>query len=231
MDRLFERFSQGDASTQRKYGGSGLGLTISKRLVEMMGGTISVESPAPARSAGIEGGPGSIFHFTIQTETAQRPQPESGIGQQPGEQAGRTESQEDVKMARRLPLRILLAEDNVVNQKLALRQLLKLGYQADVAGNGLEVIQALEKRSCDVILMDVQMPEMDGLETSRRICACWPQDERPRIIAMTAHAMQGAREECLAVGMDDYLAKPIRIEELVTALSQCRPIVPKQPDA
>jgi len=132
----------------------------------------------------------------------------------------------DPGMAKRLPLRILLAEDNAVNQKLALRLLSQMGYRADVAGNGLEAIQALERQAYDVILMDVQMPEMDGLEASRQICRRWAVGQRPRIIAMTANAMQGDREMCLAAGMDDYLSKPIRVSELVSALTQSAPIKP-----
>ncbi|MEK7323660.1 MAG: response regulator [Chloroflexota bacterium] len=135
---------------------------------------------------------------------------------------------------------ILLAEDNAVNQKLALRLLSQMGYRADLAGNGLEVIEAVERQPYDVVLMDVQMPEMDGLEATRRIrdlpglrpsstLRGASQDpaglRQPRIIAMTANAMQGDREMCLAAGMDDYLTKPIRVEELVAALSQCQPIV------
>jgi len=129
----------------------------------------------------------------------------------------------DVEMAQRLPLRILVAEDYVVNQKLALRLLAQMGYRADVAANGLEAIQALERQPYDVVLMDVQMPEMDGLEATRQICARWPGEARPRIIAMTANAMQGDREICLAAGMDDYVSKPIRVDELVQALARCRP--------
>jgi PAS domain S-box-containing protein len=129
----------------------------------------------------------------------------------------------DHEMAQRIPLRILLAEDNAVNQKLALRILSQMGYRADVAGNGLEAIQAVERQPYDVILMDVQMPEMDGLEATRQICRRWAVRERPRIIAMTANAMQGDREMCLAAGMDDYLSKPIRVHELVAALSKCAP--------
>jgi CheY-like chemotaxis protein/HPt (histidine-containing phosphotransfer) domain-containing protein len=129
----------------------------------------------------------------------------------------------DATLSTRIPLRILLAEDNAVNQKLALRILAQMGYRADVAGNGLEAIQAVERQSYDVILMDVQMPEMDGLEASRQICRRWPAGKRPRIIAMTANAMQGDREMCLAAGMDDYLSKPIRVNELVAALSRSAP--------
>jgi CheY-like chemotaxis protein len=127
----------------------------------------------------------------------------------------------DAGMAAAHPLRILLAEDNVVNQKLALRLLQQMGYRADVAGNGIEAIECIERQRYDVVLMDVQMPEMDGLEASRRIVARWPSPaQRPRIVAMTANAMQGDREECLAAGMDDYVTKPIRVDALVAALMQ-----------
>ena len=127
-------------------------------------------------------------------------------------------------MAQRLPLRILLAEDNVVNQKLALRLLSQMGYRADVAANGREAIQALECQSYDVILMDVQMSEMDGLEATRQICRRWGSEAKPRIIAMTANAMQGDRELCLATGMDDYVSKPIRVEEFMRALGRCKQV-------
>ncbi len=120
-------------------------------------------------------------------------------------------------------LRILLAEDNAVNQQVALKLLEQLGYRADVAANGLEALDALERERYDVVLMDVQMPELDGLEASRRICARWPAEDRPRIIAMTANAMPEDRAACFAAGMDDYLAKPIRPNELVKALRGVRP--------
>jgi CheY-like chemotaxis protein/HPt (histidine-containing phosphotransfer) domain-containing protein len=126
----------------------------------------------------------------------------------------------DPTMAQRHPLRILLAEDNAVNQKLALRLLQQMGYRADVAGNGIEVLESLERQPYDAIFMDVQMPEMDGLEASRQINKRWARPERPRIIAMTANAMQGDREMCLAAGMDDYMTKPIRVNELVAALNR-----------
>jgi GAF domain-containing protein/CheY-like chemotaxis protein len=129
----------------------------------------------------------------------------------------------DAEMGARHPLRILLAEDNVVNQKLALRILQQMGYRADLASNGLEAIESVRRQTYDVILMDVQMPEMDGLDAAREICARWQPHERPRIVAMTANAMQGDRDMCLAAGMDDYLTKPIRVERLVEALMQVQP--------
>jgi CheY-like chemotaxis protein len=132
--------------------------------------------------------------------------------------------QMDPGMAKRHPLRILLAEDILVNQKLALRLLEQMGYRADVASNGLEAVQSVERQPYDVVLMDVQMPEMDGLEASRRICALWPRGQRPTIIAMTANAMQGDREMCLEAGMDDYVSKPIRTDELIKALMKATPL-------
>jgi len=128
----------------------------------------------------------------------------------------------DPETAARNPLRILLAEDNIVNQKLALHLLRQMGYRADVAANGLEVLQAVERQPYDVILMDVQMPEMDGLEATRQLHLRYASDTCPRIIAMTANAMQGDRELCLAAGMDDYLSKPIRVDELLAALARSR---------
>ena len=142
------------------------------------------------------------------------------------------------QMARQLPLRILLAEDHPVNQKVALQMLDRMGYRADVVANGFEVLDALGRQSYDVVLMDVQMPEMDGLEATRRICEEWDLKNkdrfklddsigyfpRPRIIAMTANAMQGDREDCFNAGMDDYVSKPIRMPELSAALSKCRPL-------
>jgi GAF domain-containing protein/CheY-like chemotaxis protein len=129
----------------------------------------------------------------------------------------------DSGMAARHPLRILLAEDNVVNQKLALRILQQMGYRADLASNGSEAVDSVRRQTYDVVLMDVQMPEMDGLEASRRICASAAASARPRIVAMTANAMQGDREMCLEAGMDDYITKPIRVERLVEALDRVPP--------
>ncbi len=121
-------------------------------------------------------------------------------------------------------LRILLAEDNAINQEVALRLLERLGYRADVVGDGRQALTRLDHAAYDVILMDVQMPEMDGLEASRAICARWAASERPRIIAMTAEAMQGDRDKCLAAGMDDYIVKPVTLDRLAAALAKCRPL-------
>ena len=202
MSRLFKSFSQVDASTTRKYGGTGLGLTISKRLVEMMGGRIWVESQI---------GKGSTFHFTIHAEAA------SSVPACTIEPACQLNL--DHHRDKDLDLRILLAEDNVTNQKVTLRMLNKLGYKGDVAANGLEVLQALERQTYDVVLMDVQMPEMDGLEATKVIRQRWP--EGPRIIAMTASALKGDREICLSAGMDSYISKPTKMEGLRAALEFC----------
>jgi PAS domain S-box-containing protein len=123
-----------------------------------------------------------------------------------------------------VPLRILLAEDNAINQKVALGLLERLRYGADVVGDGRQALARLDHAAYDVILMDVQMPEMDGLEASRTICARWAASERPRIIAMTAEAMQGDRDKCLAAGMDDYIVKPVTLDRLAAALAKCRPL-------
>jgi len=194
-ERLFKPFSQVDASTTRRYGGTGLGLVISKKLIDMMGGKIWVES---------EVGKGSTFHFTIKAKSTLKepidtPKPVSRT---------KTDIQED--------LRILLAEDNKINQIVTLRMLNKLGYKGDVVANGIEVLQTLELKTYDVILMDVLMPEMDGLEATKAIRQRWP--DGPKIVAMTASALLGDREMCLAAGMDGYISKPTAIEDLSAAL-------------
>ena len=197
MGRLFQPFSQADASTSRKYGGNGLGLAISKRLVEMMDGRIWAES--------IDGR-GSTFHFTFMAHRSLQPARRPPAPAQSKEQPDKT-----------LKRSILLAEDNPVNQKMALLMLKKLGYHADKAGSGREVLEALEAKSYDLILMDVQMPEMDGLEATREIRRRWPSGG-PKIVALTAHAIAGDKEKCLQAGMDDYLCKPIDIDDLKGAL-------------
>ena len=337
--RLFKSFQQVDASTARHYGGTGLGLAICKRLAELMGGEVWVESAA---------GKGSTFHFTIRAKSApsalppnwQNAQPQlagkrvlviednatnrqiithrlsqwgvtvatasnarealaSVAGQTPfdaaildqqlpdkdalefvtemralpagevlpiillaavrlraddhrpqqlgisifvhkpirppqlldslyramniqlqREKKGTSGPSLDATLASRYPMRLLLADDNLINQKVGLSVLQKLGYRADIANNGREVIAALEKASYDILLLDVQMPEMDGLEAARTICHRWPQTRRPRIIAMTGNALLGDREKCLEAGMDDYISKPVRIADLQSALER-----------
>ncbi|MCA1992948.1 MAG: response regulator, partial [Coleofasciculus sp. S288] len=145
------------------------------------------------------------------------------VKRSPSQKSPSQNLQLDPKMAERLPLRILVAEDNKVNQQLALQLLGRMGYRADVAANGLEAIQSLRRQPYDVVFMDVHMPEMDGLTATQRICEEWPPATRPRIIAMTANAMQGDREKCLNAGMDDYITKPIRVEELVQSIRNCQP--------
>jgi signal transduction histidine kinase/DNA-binding NarL/FixJ family response regulator len=209
FDRLFKVFSQVDASTTRRYGGTGLGLAICKRLTEMMGGRIWAES---------EPGRGSTFHFTILADEVADARPAA-----PGGERSMPGVREPSAPARSGGLRILLAEDNEVNQRVALQMLKRLGHGADVARNGREVLARLERSAYDVILMDIQMPEMDGLETSRQVCARRPAGQRPWIIAMTAEALHGDREQCLAAGMDDYLVKPVTLDKLGEALARCRP--------
>ena len=118
---------------------------------------------------------------------------------------------------------MLLADDNPINQKVGISVLTKLGYRADMANNGLEVLKALEQKAYDILFLDVQMPEMDGLEAARQICQRWPADKRPRIIAMTGNALMGDREKCLLAGMDHYISKPVRIAELQAALERWAP--------
>jgi CheY-like chemotaxis protein len=130
----------------------------------------------------------------------------------------------DRGLAERHPLRILLAEDNPVNQKVAIGILGKLGYRADVAANGIEVLQALKRQPYDVVLLDMQMPEMDGEEAARHILHDYPNGRRPRLVAMTANALEGDRERYLASGMNDYVSKPVRVEELQRALEETRPL-------
>lgn len=209
--QLFKPFSQLNYSLSYPSGGTGLGLAICKQLVELMGGRIWIDSQGPSQ--------GSTFYFTMTAPSFNASQ--LNIPQlEPLQTVSR--------FAEQVPLRILLAEDNRVNQKVALLLLKQLGYQADVASNGLEVLQCLRCQTYDVVLMDVQMPGMDGLATTRHICQAWPLDPafegtpQPRIIALTAYATQDNWEQCLKAGMDDYISKPIRLEKLINSLSQCQ---------
>ena len=155
-----------------------------------------------------------LFDAIVQSLAAKSSHPKAP-SQEP-----RSPSLLDSQLAEKQPLRILLAEDNRINQKIALQLLNRMGYRADVASNGLEAIEALHRQPYDVILMDVHMPEMDGLTATQHICQHWAGETRPKIIAITANAMQGDREKCLAAGMDDYISKPIKVQELVRALTQ-----------
>jgi signal transduction histidine kinase/CheY-like chemotaxis protein len=202
FEMLFRPFSQADMSSKRKYGGTGLGLAISRKLVDLMGGRIWAES---------DPGRGSIFYFTIPTyASSERGGDDRPLATQrePGIEASPAEN-----------FRILLAEDNPVNRMVALKMLEKLGFSADAVENGFEVLEALERKHYDVVLMDIQMPEMDGFETAQRIRQRWP--EKPRIIAVTAYALKGDRERCLAAGMDEYLRKPVKLDELWSAIQPC----------
>ncbi|NNJ10390.1 PAS domain-containing protein [Chloroflexales bacterium ZM16-3] len=198
INRLFKPFSQIDASTTRQFGGTGLGLAISQRLSELMGGTITVRSRV---------GIGSTFRVMFRSATTDHLP-----------QAWPARVAEPAPTPPSRTLRVLVAEDHMVNQQVALRMLEKMGYQADLAENGLEVLDALRRRDYDVVLMDVQMPHLDGMDATRRLRQTLPDDRQPYIIAVTANAMSGDREQCLAAGMDDYISKPVRRADLETAL-------------
>ena len=199
VERLFAPFQQLDGSSSRQHGGAGLGLAISKRLTELMGGSIEVET-APGR--------GSTFQFTIAGEPASLP---SIPAAEPSERAGPTVGR---------ALRILLVEDDAINRIVVAGMLHYLGYRADEVNNGFEALQALERETYDVILTDVQMPGLDGLEVTRRIRAA--NGNQPHIIALTAHALSGDRERCLAAGMNDYLSKPVSMDDLQHALAELK---------
>lgn len=200
--KLFQRFSQVDTSTTRQYGGTGLGLVISQRLAELQGGRMWVESVP---------GKGSNFCFTIQVQAERK---EMTVIKNPSPKW----NQFDPNFAVTYPARILVVEDNPINQKVVGRMLEKLGYTPSFANNGLYAIEALQRQPFDLVLMDVEMPEMDGPTAARKIRAELPHDKQPVIIALTAHAVSCSRDTWLAAGMDDVLTKPIRLQELVSML-------------
>jgi CheY-like chemotaxis protein len=196
---IFEAFSQADGSITRRFGGTGLGLSICSRLVEMMGGRIGVDS---------EPGQGSCFHFEISVKAAEPTLENDSAGvvsSGASRDSGKT-------------LRILLAEDNPVNRKLAIRLLEKSGHFVVAVENGLQAVEQVAHEQFDVVLMDVSMPVMDGLEATAMLRSKYADRPHLPIIAMTAHALTGDREMCLSAGMDGYLSKPIKGIDLFSAI-------------
>ena len=202
LDRLFQQFSQVDVSTTRRYGGTGLGLAISKRLAEMHGGRMWVQSTP---------GVGSCFYFTIIAQVAKTPPPA---------QTSLNPNELDPSFAARHPATILIAEDNQVNQKVVKRTLEKLGYAPEVVADGLEALVALRRHPFDLVLMDVEMPEMDGPSATRALRAELPRTHQPVVAALTAHALLGSREQYLEADMDHCLTKPLRLADLTTLLAR-----------
>lgn len=212
---LFNSFTQGDSSTTRKYGGTGLGLAISERLVNLMGGHIEVESE-PERGASFRF---SIFcRLSAKTERPDPKEPEKGEGRENYIGSGEEPYGEHAAAEPERRLTILLAEDNAVNQKLVQLMLARLDLNADIAWNGVEAVQLYKAKRHDLVLMDILMPEMDGLEATRQIRASYDGESRPFIVALTANATQSDKENCLQAGMDEYLAKPIKREDFVAII-------------
>lgn len=211
LGKLFETFSQVDSSTTRKYGGTGLGLSICKSLIELMGGTIGVRS---------EPGTGSKFWFDLPFEIASQAEEQSVEGAPQSEQ--------------RFNGRVLVVEDNEINQMYIVTLLKKQGCECTTVDNGREAVEVLRKTSFDLVLMDCQMPEMDGFEATRAIRemeSAGTDEQRIPIVALTANAIKGDRERCLDAGMDDYLSKPVRIEEVSSVLARyLQSVGPQVPD-
>ncbi|HUB77129.1 MAG TPA: ATP-binding protein, partial [Solirubrobacteraceae bacterium] len=206
LAQIFQPFTQADTSTTRKFGGTGLGLTISARLVELMGGTIAAESKV---------GAGSTFSFEVRLATGDVA---AGAGAHAAfAPLGKRDSAGN--LTGEAPL-VLVAEDSAVNQMLAVRILDKCGYRAELVGNGVEAVEAAARGGYVAVLMDCQMPEMDGYEATRLIRERETPAGHLPIIATTAHSMSGDREKCLAAGMDDYVSKPIRSQELSEVLAR-----------
>jgi len=197
LDRIFERFAQADASTTRRYGGTGLGLAISRQLVGLMGGQIGVDSTP---------GQGSRFWFSVPLPPGTRPEEGPAPALELLAPAG--------------PLRILVAEDNRINQILVVKLLAQAGHHADTVANGLEAVQAVQSVPYDLVLMDIQMPELDGIEAARRIRALPGSVAAIPIIALTANALAGDREIYLGAGMNDYVAKPVQPRRLMEAIAR-----------
>ena len=203
LEVIFNEFTQADASTTRKHGGTGLGLALSKRLVELMGGSIKVESKVDA---------GSVFSFAIPFKIDQST--DAGVQTQTESDASQTRSFE------KLGANVLVAEDNPVNQRVVSRMLEKLGCKSEAVGDGKSAVAKLADNKYDLILMDCQMPRLNGYEATRLI-RTMPHDKSGiPIIALTANAMKGDKEKCLAAGMDDYIAKPIKLEALYGKVSE-----------